>query len=164
MSEKDKKKKVKQVNYERLLDSKEVVSRDQATKELYDWMRDWRRIKSRMVDTKVPETKSSIENTIENIVDGTLSINPETGQVTHKLTFKIGEDIEGNENVISELIFNPRLKGDAFDGVRKFQNPDEQTKNMAAISKLTNKQFGMIKKMEQCDLMNAQDLLFFYFL
>jgi len=137
------------------------VSKEQAEKEFYKWLYEVRRVKERLIDDKNPDTKEAIENVIANIVDGTFKIDNETGKITHKLQFPIGEEFD---EPIEQLVYAPRMNADAFHKNRKFKNPDDNTRMIVAICTLSGKNLGLINNMEMSDLITATDLMYFYFL
>ncbi len=141
---------------------KQKVSRKQAKKEFDNWLYGVRRVRESLISEKNPDLVESVDNCVQNVVDGVFSINSETGEITHKLAFPIGEGIA--DDPCTELIYAKRLSGNAMDMSRKFKNPDDNTKMRIAMATLSGKTLSYITKMEFSDITTASDLMVFYML
>lgn len=138
------------------------VTKEVAQKEFKDWLVNHRRIRPRLMDEKNPDTTEAIENVVGAIQDGIFSINSESGEITQRLMFPIGEGI--TDEPIESITFKTRMPATAFDASRKFKNQDENTKMRSAISSLGGIGLAFVAKMEMQDIITTSDLVYFYML
>ena len=127
------------------------INREQAEIEFNKWAFETKKIserkmaKSEMVDAK--------EEFIENIIDGTFSIDSE-GNVVQKLKFPIGD--------FSEFTYKPRMNLAEMQKMKQFKTGDDIGKSKAIMSVLTDRNMGVIDKMDSNDMVNSMCITMFY--
>lgn len=130
-----------------------VMTKELAEKEVNLWF-DFKRIKTR----KREENGGSIESLIDGFMSGSLTIDPDTAEISLKLSFPLGS------NNIEKLVFKPRLKvREAHKHLKNVSASDVDGRILAYVSALTDQNSGVVKEMDTEDYSLAQSIAIFFF-
>jgi hypothetical protein len=129
------------------------MPRELAEKEVNSWL-DYKRVKP----SKREDNKDSIDSLIDSFMDGSLSLNPDTSEITLKLNYPV------TSNNIDKLVFKPRLKvGEIHKRLANVKSTDGDARVMAYVSALTGQNTGVIADMDSGDYSIAQPIVIFFF-
>jgi hypothetical protein len=127
------------------------VDQSVAKNEIQQWL-DFKQID----DIKKETQKDSIEKLESSIVDGSLTFDPETHELTQNLKFAVGS--------IDKLTYKPRLtRGDLAARTKGVAINDLEGRIDAYICALTNNTVNVIKQMDTEDFGIAQSIAGFFF-
>lgn len=132
-----------------------VLSREIAEKEVKAWL-DYKRVSPRKRELKA--NVEALEKMVAAFEDGLLSMNQETFDITHKLIFPMGVDVQTDKLVYKARIpyvrVQTELKGLATDDIGKF--------TPAYIAAITGEPKAVIAAMDTEDLAIASSIASFF--
>lgn len=134
----------------------EKITRENATNEVNAWL-DYKNVSQR----KREENQDSIEDLIDFLVDGTLSINDNTNEITHNLKVPL-TGAEG-QTLESELVYKARMTvKDLNVHLKGVKANDADGRVMAYICALTGQSRNILNLMDTVDYSIAGSLVVFY--
>lgn len=129
----------------------QVVSLEQATKEVTDWL-DYKKVSS----TKRDERKPQIETLIGAICEGSLTLNDY--KFRQKLKVPFGKDV-----IFEELEYLPRIPIDVIAmHLRSVKSDDPDGRLLAHVAALTTQARAVLGKMDTEDYATAQAIAYFF--
>lgn len=129
------------------------ISREIAEAEINSWL-DYKKINEK----KRNNYKDNIESLIDAVSEGVLSVNPETKELIHVLSFPIGEEMK-----VNKLEYKPRLTVGAVQShLNGVKATDADGRIIAYVAALTSQPKELIKKMDTEDNSVAQSIAIFF--